>query len=59
MVENYYSELAFRNDEITSVGVGNIRGIPFEIRINPINLSDDYLSPFRVELINDANNFEI
>jgi len=59
VIENYYSELALRNDEITSIGVGDIRGIPFEIRINPHNLSDDYLSPFTVELVNDANNFEI
>ena len=58
-IENYYSEFAFHDGLITSVGVGDISGIPFEIRINPNNLSDDYLSPFRVELINNANNFEI
>jgi hypothetical protein len=35
VVKNYDSKLAFHNNEITAIGAGNIRGMPFDIRINP------------------------
>jgi uncharacterized protein YhdP len=38
--------------------VGNIRGMPFDIRINPKNHGDDNETTFRVELINNNSGFE-
>lgn len=57
VIEDYDSGLFYHNREITSKGVGNIRDIPFDIRINPSNLSDDDKSPFRVELVNNSSGF--
>ncbi len=58
VVEGYHSKLAFHDNEITATGVGNIRNMPFEIRINPNNRGDDHESTFRVELINNDSGFE-
>ncbi len=58
VVGNYNSKLAFHDDEITTTGIGNIRDMPFEIRINPDNRGDDHESSFRVELINNDSGFE-
>ena len=59
VVENYKSNLAFHHGEITSKGEGDIRGMPFDIRINPNNRGDDNESTFGVELVNNDSNFEI
>lgn len=58
VINNYDSEIAFHDNIITTKGVGNIRNIPFEIRINPGNRKDDNESSFAVELINN-NGFEL
>ena len=58
VVENYNSNLAFHDDEITAIGIGDIRGTPFNILINPNNRGDDNQTTFRVELVNDDSGFE-
>ena len=58
VVEGYNSNLAFHDDEITAIGTGNIRGILFNILINPNNRGDDNETTFRVELVNDDGGFE-
>jgi uncharacterized protein YhdP len=58
VVEDYDSKLAFHHNEITSKGVGDIHGMPFDIRINPNNRGDDNETTFRVELINNNSGFE-
>ncbi|HAO38780.1 MAG TPA: hypothetical protein DCQ54_03905 [Gammaproteobacteria bacterium] len=58
MVEDYTSKLAFHNDEITATGAGNIRGMPFDIYINPDNRGDDNESTFGVEL-SDNSGLEV
>ena len=58
VVNNYDSKIAFHDNIITTKGVGDIRNIPFEIRINPGNRKDDKESSFAVELINN-NGFEL
>ena len=58
VVKNYDSTLAFHHHEITSKGVGDIYGMPFDIRINPNNRSSDNETIFRVELINNNSGFE-
>ncbi len=59
VIEDFDSKLAFHNNEITSQGVGDIRGIPFDIRVNPNNRGDDDKSNFRVELINNNSGAEL
>jgi uncharacterized protein YhdP len=59
VVENFDSKIAFHDNEIISQGVGDIRGMPFDIRINPKNRGDDDQSDFRVELINNNSGFEL
>ena len=54
VVENYDSKLAFHDYEITSQGTGNIRNLPFGIRINPSNYSDNKTRIFGVELISNS-----
>jgi uncharacterized protein YhdP len=58
VVEDYTSKLAFHNDEITATGAGNIRGMPFDIYINPDNRGDDNESTFGVEL-SDNSGLEV
>lgn len=58
VVEDYNSKLAFHQGEITTTGVGDIRGMPFDILINPGNRGDDNESTFGVELINNSSGFE-
>ena len=58
VVEDYDSKLAFHNNEITATGMGNIRGMPFDIRINPSNKADDHERIFGVELVNSSSGFE-
>lgn len=59
VVNDFDSKLAFHDNEITSQGVGDIRGIPFDIHINPNNRGDDSESTFRVELVNNDSGFEL
>jgi uncharacterized protein YhdP len=59
VIENYRTQLAFHNNEITAEGDGDIRGMPFDIHINPDNRGDDNESTFGVELVNNDSNFEI
>jgi len=59
VVENYNSIIAFHDDNITTSGVGKIRNMPFDIRINPNNRNDDKEASFAVELINNDSNFEL
>jgi uncharacterized protein YhdP len=54
VVKNYNSKLALHNDEITAIGVGDIRGSPFDIRINPSDKANDNESSFLVELVNNS-----
>ncbi|SMN01424.1 FIG006388: Possible exported protein [uncultured Candidatus Thioglobus sp.] len=57
-VEDYNSKLAFHNNKITTVGTGNIRGISFDIRVNPNNRTDDQKATFGVELIDNHSGLE-
>ncbi len=60
LVENYNSKLTFHNNEITTTGVGDIRGMQFGARINSNNISNDndHERTFLVELINNSSNFK-
>ncbi|MDC9714241.1 MAG: DUF3971 domain-containing protein [Gammaproteobacteria bacterium] len=58
VVEGYDSKLLFHHNEITATGVGDIRGTPFDIRINPNNKNDDDERTFGVELANNDAKFE-
>ncbi|SMN12659.1 FIG006388: Possible exported protein [Bathymodiolus heckerae thiotrophic gill symbiont] len=58
VVEDYNSKLLFHHNEITATGVGNIRGMPFDIRINPNNRNDDDERTFGVELVNNNAKFK-
>ena len=59
VVEDYDSKIAFHDNQISTKGVGNIRNIPFDIRINPNNRKDDKDASFAVELINNNSDFEL
>ena len=59
VVENYNSTIAFHDDNISANGVGKIRNMPFDIRINPNNRHDDKEASFAVELINNDSDFEL
>ena len=54
VVKNYDSKVAFHNNEITAIGVGNIRDKPFKILINPSHRKNNN-THFGVELI-DKNS---
>ncbi len=57
-IKDYDSSLVFRDNKITSKGVGSIRNIPFNIRVNPDKgRADQY--DFAVELINQESDFEL
>ncbi|RUM85278.1 MAG: DUF3971 domain-containing protein, partial [Candidatus Thioglobus sp.] len=58
VIENYRTQLAFHNNEITAEGDGEIRGMPFDIHINPDNRGDDNESTFGVEF-SDNSGFEV
>ncbi|SFV85665.1 FIG005080: Possible exported protein [hydrothermal vent metagenome] len=58
VIENYRTQLAFHNNEITAEGDGDIRGMPFDIHINPDNRGDDNESTFGVEF-SDNSGFEV
>ncbi len=58
VIENYETQLAFHNNEITAKGNGDIRGMPFKIHINPDNQGDDNESTFGVEL-SDNSGFNV
>ncbi len=55
-VKNYNSKLAFHHNKITAIGMGNIRGLPFNIRINPNQRNDE--SSFSVELVDNNSGFK-
>ncbi len=59
IIEDYDSEIAFRDNQITTKGAGNLRGMPFDIRINPNNRADDKEASFAVELVNNKSGFEL
>ncbi|HIM54081.1 MAG TPA: DUF3971 domain-containing protein [Gammaproteobacteria bacterium] len=56
VVENFNSSLGLHHNVITSQGVGDIRGLPFSIRINPDNQGADV---FSVELIHKESDFNL
>ena len=56
VVENFNSSLGLHHNVITSQGVGDIRGLPFNIRINPNNQDSDI---FSVELIHKESDFNL
>ena len=56
VVENFNSVLSLHHNKITSQGVGDIRGLPFNIRINPDNQDADI---FSVELIHKESDFNL
>jgi len=57
-IKNYDSSLSFHDYKITSIGDGNIRNIPFKIRINPDkDRAENY--DFAVELVNRESDFEL
>jgi len=56
VVENFNSSLSFHHNKITSQGVGDIREMPFNIRINPDNKNAD---EFSVELIHKESDFNL
>jgi len=58
-VENYTTVLGFHDNQISANGVGSIREIPFDIRINPNNRQDDKEASFAVELVNNKSDFEL
>jgi len=57
VVKNYHSKVTFRNNKIKAAGVGDIRGLPFDIRINPHNKGDNNEHTLGVELININSGF--
>ena len=59
VIEDYNSTIAFHDNHISTNGVGKIRDMPFDIRINPNNRHDDKEASFAVELINNDSNFEL
>ncbi|MBT6278811.1 MAG: DUF3971 domain-containing protein, partial [Candidatus Thioglobus sp.] len=59
VVENYTTVLGFHDNQISANGVGSIREIPFDIRINPNNRQDDKEASFAVELVNNKSDFEL
>lgn len=58
VVKNYEAQWALHNNQITSKGVGNIRGESFNIRINSNNQDSVSDALFEVELTNSSDNFE-
>ena len=56
VVENFNSSLGLHHNEITSQGVGYIKGIPFNISINPNNQDADV---FSVEFIHQESDFNL
>ncbi|SFV89526.1 FIG005080: Possible exported protein [hydrothermal vent metagenome] len=57
-VKNYNSKLRFHDNKITATGVGNIRGLPFDIHINPNKKGYKNENTFGVELVNNSKGFE-
>lgn len=58
VIKDYDSQITFRDNQISSKGVGNLRNIPFDIRINPNNSNNDKEALFAVELVNNDSGFE-
>lgn len=58
VVKNYDSKVAFHNNEISAIGVGNIRGKLFKILINP-NHRIDNQARFSIELIDKNNDMKV
>ena len=58
-VENLNSTVGFHNNQITTNGVGNIRGTPFNIRINPSDKTTEKQALFAVELLNQQNQLSV
>ncbi|BAS67373.1 YhdP family protein [Bathymodiolus septemdierum thioautotrophic gill symbiont] len=58
VVKDYNSKLRFHDNEITTAGTGNIRGLPFNIRINPNHKNKDNENSFEVELVNTSSGFK-
>jgi uncharacterized protein YhdP len=59
VIEGYKSTIAFHDNQISTNGMGTIRDIPFEIRVNPKNRGDDKEASFAVELLKIDNDFEL
>ena len=59
VIEGYKSTIAFHDNQISTNGMGTIRDIPFEIRVNPKNRVDDKEASFAVELLKIDNDFEL
>ena len=58
-VENLNSTVSFHNNQITTNGVGDIRGTPFNIRINPSDKTTEKQALFAVELLNQQNQLSV
>ena len=58
-VKNFNTTLSFHNDEITSRGVGEIRNIPINIRINPDDRPHDAAEVFRVEITHKESDLDL
>ncbi len=58
VVKNYSAQLVLHNNQITSKGVGNIRGESFNIRINSNHQDNTLDALFEVGLTNSSDNFE-
>ena len=59
VVSDYDSKIKLHDSKISTAGTGNIRNIPFNIRINPSDRQTDQSAFFAVELTNQDNNFEL
>lgn len=58
IVKNYDSKVAFHNNEISAIGVGNIRNKPFKILINPKHRVDNQ-ARFSIELIDKNSDMKV
>lgn len=58
-VKNFNTVLSFHNNEITSRGVGKIRNIPVNIRINPDDRPHDATDVFRVEITRKESDLDL
>lgn len=59
VVDKFSSKVAFYDNQITTNGKGYIRGIPFNIRVNPSDRATDKASLFAFELSNDDGKFDV
>ncbi len=58
-VKNFNTTLSFHNNEISSRGVGEIKNIPVNIRINPDDRPHDASEVFRVEITRKESDLEL